>query len=129
MKKYLILFCLICFCLLAFGESVSPLYDKKVSRKLDFIYIEGQSYDSVTVTMKCISPDYFIFDKARVKVKIVDKSGKKIWKKTLYNSFLYVFSNGQIQIGKPNFTQILIAPSSYKTSHYYGEIKLEEGIY
>ena len=55
-----------------------------------------------------ITPDYFISDKYKVKVKVVDKNGKSIYKKTLKNVFLYVFSNGQIQVGKKNFDQIVV---------------------
>lgn len=129
MKKILsIAFLMFTLSFSAFGETVKPLYDTKVYRKLNFIYIEDKSYDNVSVTMKCISPDYLIHDNARVKILITDENGQMIWKKTLYNTYLYVFSDGQIQIGKPNFTQMIIRPTTYGT-RYYGEIKLEEGIY
>ena len=47
--------------------------------------------------------------------------------KTLNNSFLYVFSNGQIQIGRKNFNQVLIQPSYGSTCT--GKIRIKEGIY
>ncbi len=53
--------------------------------------------------MKSTSPDYFITDKYKVKITITDANGKKIWKKTLKNVFLYVFSDGQVQVGKRHF--------------------------
>ena len=58
----------------------------------------------------------------------MDSKGKKIWKKTLKNVFLYVFSNGQVQVGKRGFDQILIQKSSY-TGDFIGKIREKEGIY
>ena len=61
------------------------------------------------------------------KITVRDQKGKKVWKKTLKNSFLYVFSNGQIQIGRNKFDQVLIQPSYGST--YTGKIRVKEGIY
>ena len=71
---------------------------------------------------------YFITNKYKVKVKVVDENGKSIYKKTLKNAFLYVFSNGQIQVGKPNFNQILITESEL-TDDNIGIIREKEGVY
>ena len=84
-------------------ESVRPLNDTEVVRRVAIMDIEGQRYDNVVVTMKSTSPDYFITDKYKVKITITDANGKKIWKKTLKNVFLYVFSDGQVQVGKRHF--------------------------
>ena len=78
--------------------------------------------------MKSTSPDYFITDKYKVKITISDANGKKVWKKTLKNVFLYVFSDGQVQVGKRNFVQILIEKSSL-TGDFLGMIREKEGIY
>ena len=78
--------------------------------------------------MKSTSPDYFITDKYKVKVTISDSNGKKVWKKTLKNVFLYVFSDGQVQVGKRNFNQIVIQKSSL-TGDFFGKIREKEGIY
>lgn len=78
--------------------------------------------------MKSTSPDYFITDKYKVKITITDANGKKIWKKTLKNVFLYVFSDGQVQVGKRHFDQILIQKSSL-TGDFLGMIREKEGIY
>lgn len=80
------------------------------------------------MSFKSITPDYFISDKYKVKVKVVDKNGKPIYKKTLKNVFLYVFSNGQIQVGKKNFDQIVVQKSK-STDENIGIIREKEGVY
>ena len=54
--------------------------------------------------------------------------GKSIYKKTLKNVFLYVFSNGQIQVGKKNFDQIVVQKSK-STDENIGIIREKEGVY
>lgn len=109
-------------------ESARPLFDAEVVRKVALMDIEGQLYYDVVVSMKSTSPDYFLTDKFKVKVAITDAKGKKVWKKTLKNVFLYVFSNGQVQVGKTNFDQIVIQKSSL-TGDFVGQIRVKEGIY
>ena len=130
MKKTLLLFAM----LLAFTSNVfaqekaKPLIDQEVMRKVALIDIEGTTYENVVVSMKSTSPDYFITDAYKVRVVITDSTGKKIWKKTLKNVFLYVFPKGQVQIGKGGFDQIVIQKSSY-TDDFIGKIREKEGIY
>lgn len=109
-------------------ESAKPLTDTEVVRRVSIMDIEGKIYENVLVTMKSTSPDYFISDKYKVKITIQDADGKKVWKKTLKNVFLYVFSDGQVQVGKRNFDQILIQKSSY-SGDFVGKIREKEGIY
>ena len=132
MKRFVtILFLMLSLALSGFAqeqESVRPLTDTEVVRRVAVMDIEGLLYDNVVITMKSTSPDYFITDKYKVKVTITDANGKKVWKKTLKNVFLYVFSDGQVQVGKPNFDQILIKKSSL-TGDFIGKIREKEGIY
>ena len=138
MKKTLLLFTM----LLAFALNVSaqefnvnvfarkeanPVTDQKVVRKVALIDIEGATYENVVVSMKSTSPDDFT-DKYKVRVVITDSTGKKIWKKTLKNVFLYVFPKGQVQIGKGGFDQIVIQKSS-NTDDFIGKIREKEGVY
>lgn len=109
-------------------ESAKPLTDTEVVRRVALMDIEGEMFEDVVVTIKSTSPDYFITDKYKVKVTITDSNGKKVWKKTLKNVFLYVFSDGQVQVGKRNFVQILIQKSSI-TGDFLGKIREKEGIY
>ena len=139
MKKILLLFAmLLTFTLNVFAQEfnvnvfarkeANPVTDQKVVRKVALIDIEGATYENVVVSMKSTSPDGIITDKYKVKVVITDSKGKKIWKKTLKNVFLYVFPKGQVQIGKGGFDQIVIQKSS-NTDDFIGKIREKEGIY
>ena len=109
-------------------ETTTPLTDMEVVRKVAILDIEGEIHEDVIISFKSTTPDYFIKDKYKVKVKVVDKKGKSVYKKTFKNAFLYVFSNGQIQVGKPNFNQILITKSELMNSNI-GIIREKEGVY
>lgn len=109
-------------------ETAKPLTSMEVMRKVAVLDIEGKMYENVIISFKSTTPDYIITDKYKVKVKVVDENGKPIYKKTLKNAFLYVFSSGQIQAGKPNFNQILITKSKL-TDNNIGIIREKEGVY
>lgn len=109
-------------------ETTSPITGVEITRKVASLDIEGVQYNNVVVTMKPITPDYLINDRYKVKITITDSQGKKIWKKTLKNVYLYVFSDGQVQVGKPNFNQIIIRKSSYSNDNI-GAIREKEGVY
>lgn len=108
-------------------ETTKPLTDTEIERNVSRLDIEGKEYKNVKVTFKSISPDYYFSDKHKVKVTIVDMDDKKVWKKTLKNTFLYVFSNGQIQVGRPNFNKILIQKND--SGSFIGKIREKEGVY
>lgn len=130
MKKTLLLFAmLLTFTSNVFAqEEAKPLIDQKVMRKVALIDIEGATYENVIVSMKSASLDDFITGKNKVEVVITDSQGEKIWKKTLKNVFLYVFSNGQVQVGQRGFNQIVIFKSSL-TDDFGGIVREKEGIY
>lgn len=107
-------------------EKTTPLVDNEIMRNVSRMDIEGQEYENVKVTLKSMSPDSFS-EKYRVKVTIVDTEGNEVWKKTLKGVFLYVFSDGQIQVGQPNFSKILIQKNY--TGLYIGKIREKEGVY
>jgi len=131
-KKHLLLLIMFFTVSMAFAqnepEKAKPLTDMEVVRKVAILDIEGKIYENLTISFKSITPDYFISDKYKVKVKAVDMRGKSVYKKTLKNTFLYVFSNGQIQVGKPNFDQIVIQKSQ-STGENIGIIREKEGVY
>ncbi|MCZ8367799.1 hypothetical protein [Flavobacterium sp.] len=108
-------------------EKAKPMTNTEIMRNVSKIDIEGKEYENVKITFKSISPDYYFSDIEKVKVSIVDMEGKEIWKKTLKNVYLYVFSDGQIQVGKPNFSKILIKRNESGT--YNGIIREKEGVY
>lgn len=109
-------------------EKASPMTETEIVRKCAILDVEGKQYENVTVTIKSKSPDYFLTDKFKVKVTVTDESGVKVWNKTFKNVFLYVFSNGQIQVGKQNFDKLVIAKSS-STGDWIGMVREKEGVY
>ena len=109
-------------------KNVMPLTDTEIVRKVTILDIEGQNYENVAVTMKSNQPDFVFTDKFKVKVTVTDTSGAKVWNKTFKNSFLYVFSNGLIKIGKPNFSQMIICKLS-DDGEWVGQVREKEGLY
>ena len=108
-------------------ETTKPINDVEIERTLSIIDIEGKKYENVKVNLKSISPDYFISDIYRVKVNITTEEGKSVWKKTLKNVYLYIFSNGQVQVGKPNFDMIVLYKND--TGIFTGKVREKEGVY
>ena len=109
-------------------EKASPMTDTEIVRKCAILDVEGKYYDNVTVTIKSKQPDFFFTDKYKVKVTVTDASGSKVWNKTFKNAFLYVFPNGQVQVGKQNFDKLVIAKSS-STGEWIGMVREKEGVY
>ena len=64
-------------------ETAKPLTDMEVVRKVAYLDIEGEIYENVTILFKSVTPDYFITDKYKVKVKVTNKKGKSVYKKLL----------------------------------------------
>lgn len=109
-------------------EKAKPMTDTEIVRKCAILDVEGKYYDNVTVTIKSNQPDFSFTDKYKVKVTVTDTSGSKVWNKTFKNAFLYVFPNGQIQVGKPNFDKLVITKSS-PTGDWIGVVREKEGVY
>ena len=130
MKKILLLFAmLLTFTLNVFAqEKANPVTDHEVVRRVALIDIEGTTYENVVVSMKSASLDDYIKGENKVEVVITDSKGKKIWEKALKNVFLYVFSNGQVQIAQGGFVQIVIDKLS-QTDDFVGMVREKEGIY
>ena len=110
------------------SEKAKPMTDTEIVRKCAILDVEGKYYDNVTVTIKSNQPDFFFTDKYKVKVTVTDASGSKVWNKTFKNAFLYVFPNGQVQVGKQNFDKLVIAKSS-STGEWIGMVREKEGVY
>ena len=133
MKKVLLFLVMLMTYVVSFAQSndsekIKPLLDTEIVRKCANLDIEGKYYENVTVTIKSNEPDYVWIDKYKVKVTVTDASGNKVWKKTLNNSFLYVFSDGQIQLGKKNFYKMVILRSS-SSGNWKGVVREKEGVY
>lgn len=107
-------------------EKSSPSRDTEIVRRCYLMDIEGKYYSNVVITLKSTSPDFFFTNKYKVKVLVEDEEGKQVYKKTFKNCYLYIFSNGQIQVGKPKFHQIVISKVG---DSWHGEIKEKEGVW
>ena len=101
-------------------ETSSPSYNTEIVRNVSSLDVEGIVYNNVTVSFNSNSS-------SKVKVKIVNVDGRIAWQKTFKNAYLYIFSTGEIHVGKPKFRKILI----YKdySGLYFGKIREYEGIY
>ena len=133
MKKILICLILLTISIVGFAQSnesetAKPLTDTEIVRRCDVLDVEGKYYYNVKVTIKSNKPSLIYDEKYKVKVTVVDTSDTKVWNKTFKNAFLYVFSNGQIQIGKKNFDQMIISKSSV-SDNWIGIVREKEGIY
>ncbi len=133
MKKVLLFLVMLTISIVGFAQSsepetAKPMTDTEIVRKCAILDVEGKYYEDVTVTIKSNQPDYFWTDKYKVKVTVTDASGNKVWNKTFKNAFLYVFSSGQIQIGKKNFDQMVISKSS-TSGDWIGIVREKEGVY
>ena len=108
-------------------EEVSyPSQDTEITRHCSSIEIEGEFYMDVIITLKSNSYNLFETDNHKVKVLVKNAQGEKLYKKTFKNANLYIFSSGEIHVGKPNFLRILIIKHNDK---WIGIIKEKEGIW
>ena len=138
MKHFLFIFLMVFSCQIAViaqeneekkeVESVKPTDNVEIIRKVYALDIEGKIYKNVTVKIKSLSPEVWVSDHYRVKVLVTDSIGKKIYKKTFKDSYLYIFSKGQIQVGKPHFNMIVIDKPLLGES-FMGIIREKEGVF
>ena len=109
-------------------ETAKPLFYTEVVRRVALLDVEGKYFYDVVMTFKSTTPDYLITDKYKVKVTVTDSAGKKVWKKTIKNVFLYVFSSGQIQVGKQNF-DVIVVQKDKETGYFFGIVREKEGVF
>ena len=133
MKKLLLFLMMLTINFVSFAqnsepEKAKPITDAEIVRKCIILDVEGKLYENVTVTIKSNQPDFIFTDKYKVKVTVTDASGSKVWNKTFKNAFLYVFSSGQIQVGKQNFHQMIISRAD-SSSEWIGMVREKEGVY
>ena len=108
----------------------SPAIDTEIVRRCDFMNIEEEHYTNVVVTLTSISPDYFFTTDYRVRVQINDSKGKRIYKKTFKNAYLFIFPSGRIRVGIPNFTRVDIWPGVPPMAGYwFGHLNEKEGVW
>lgn len=133
MKKLMLFIVMFVFSIASFAqnkepEEARPMTDSEIVRKCSLFDIEGELYENVVVTMKSNEPDYVFTDKYKVKITVEDTAGNKVWSKTFKNAFLYVFSSGQIHVGRPKFSKLVIDRTDDK-KEWIGVIREKEGVY
>lgn len=108
MKKFLC-FVFMIFCSISMNaqeaETAKPLTDMEVVRKVYLLDLEGKYYFDVIMTFKSTTPDYFITDKYKVKVKVTDTMGKTIWKKRLKMFFCMYSQMVKSKLGNRSFVR------------------------
>lgn len=132
MKKILFLLFFSLIAAISFAddtESTTPSYNTEIQRSVSIMDIEGTLYHDVVVTMKSNEPDYVFVTKGKVSVHITSDAGQTIYKKKFKDAYLYIFRNGQIQIGKKNFDKLVIYKSSTYPYKFSGIIREKEGVY
>ena len=110
-------------------EKALPMKGVELIRKVLHFDIEGEIYTDVEVAIKSNNPDYYFINKHRDKVKVTDSNGKIVWNKTMKNVYLYVFSDGQIQVGRPKFSELVIYSDKRANKYEKGIIREKEGVY
>lgn len=107
-------------------ETIKPeTTENDIVREIDSMDIEGEFYCNVTVHIKSTPQSQYVTPS--VKVKIVETAtGKTVFSKTLKGSYLFLFSDGQIQIGKRSLRQIAISKPGKGSA---GIIRIKEGIW
>ena len=130
MKKVFVVFLFIFSTVSTFaqseGESVKPIGGITLYRNVSLAAIQNNYLDVIVKFKAAELGDYFTNG---VKVVVVDNNtGKKIYRKRFSKSYLYVFSDGTIEVGKGNaLTQIILF--KYKDGSGWGMILKERGIY
>ncbi len=138
MKRLLIvLFLMTSFVMVGYGqvtnstevESVKPVRNTVVERKVTSIDIDGVTYSNVTVSVQAINHRHYNHHK--VKIAIKDVMGKKLWGKTLKDVYLYVFTDGQVQVGQGTFIQLLIEKMAKPTpkGEFTATFREKQGIF
>lgn len=109
MKKLLLILFLFT-CSISFAqetETAKPTFGVTVERFIHYASINGKLHSDVTVSIRAAELTNEFVEGVRVVIK--DSNNKIIHRKRYWDSYLYGFSNGVIQVGKGNvLTQIII---------------------
>ena len=116
MKKAIITFLFFLCSIVTFAqsESAKPTFGVELDREVAIAIIEKETYKDVVVELKSADLGDLFVDGVKITVKDA-KTGKRIYKKRFSKSYLYAFSDGNIQVGKGNaLTQLIL----YKSKEY-----------
>ena len=108
------------------AEESKPSFNTEILRHCEWLDVEGFIFKDVTVTIKSLNKTTL---DSRVKIRVKNSKGKVIYKNTFRNDYLYIFSDGQIQVGIPKFNKLIIYPYENEKGKWYGKIRWKEGIW
>lgn len=104
-------------------EEVEPLFNVNIYRKCKVLDLDNKTFENVILDIKSTSID-------KVYITIKDSNGILVDKIKLKRSYLYIFRDGQIQIGLKNYNKVIIKkiddPSNW---NWIGIIREREGVY
>lgn len=131
MKKLYLIYLFLCCTIssIAQDETARPTYGVDIEREVEYAIIEKNSYHNVIVKLEAADITSLL---SGVKITVKDRiTGKKIFKRRFYKSYLYGFSDGTLQVGKGNvLVQLVITKSDkYKHLNIWDMVLKEKGIY
>lgn len=115
MKKFLLVLLLV-VSLPSYAQTVKASFNAEITKRVVRAYVNGESYENVIVSLESSQQGYTTTYTSGilagvssvtypwVKIKITDgKTNKKIYKKKIKKSCIFVFDGGtNIQIGQPD---------------------------
>lgn len=107
-------------------ESAKPTFNVTVKRDIDIAVINGKTFNNIKVEFRAAAINADFVDGVRVIAKD-NLTNKKIYTHRFWKSYLYVFSDNSVQIGKGNATTEVLCFKNYD-GKWYLTIK-EDGIY
>lgn len=107
-------------------ESAKPTFNVTVKRDIDIAVINGKTFNNIKVEFRAAAINADFVDGVRVIAKD-NLTNKKIYTHRFWKSYLYVFSDNSVQIGKGNATTEALCFKNYD-GKWYLTIK-EDGIY
>ena len=97
-------------------ESAKPTFNVTVKRDIDIAGINGKTFNNIKVEFRAAAISDFV-DGVRVIVRD-NLSNKKIYNHRFWQSYLYVFRDNSVQIGKGNATTEVLCFKSYDGKWY-----------
>lgn len=108
------------------SERIPPHYNTKIEHNLTSLDIEGTVIHDVRMVFESSGPEVGRFVPF-VNVRVYNSKNKCIYRRRFENCYLYIFSNGGIQVGLPRYNKVVIFPN--EVSDFYGYIREREGVY
>lgn len=80
------------------------------------LLVEQDYYENASFKLEALSPDAYFRDFFAVRV-LIEKEGKRIYRKSWKNVCLYAFENGQMEVGREGMAKMVLSPQRDSTFH------------